>query len=361
MSFVVKISTDYTEATYQAQFIAPDDLEFVKELEGVGSMKFRLPIHDPQIASIVEWNKVELYEIVDGDDILRFSGIILDPEINLQSVLVKCGDAKRYLQKKIIFEDKSFATQTMTSILTTLVDESNARDGGIRGDLTFLTDVTDTITKDFPRGTTYFEILNFCAKQLGAEWDVIQNQIIFYQTIGIDRTTDVGGDDFVEFVYSKNSPNSNNISDYLNRKSGNLMITSLTGKAGAAYVQAEQNTANFGFLEGSLSFPEGDLSDQVQSKLDELSGSISVISIDVNANKVDFRKLNVGDLVGIRIEVDNPILDINQSIKVLKTTVKIINAEPVFSVSLGDISMVINDPANAIFKIDKRLKAVELQ
>jgi hypothetical protein len=361
MGFVVKISKDYTEATREAQFINPPDLRWVKELENVGSLSFTIPIYNNQVSSIVDWNKVELYEIGDENGDPIFSGVILTPEISLTNLIVNCSNEKRYLQKKIIFEEKSWVNVSVQNILIELKNESNARDGGIRGNLTYFTDVVDTVTKDFNKGTTYYEILTTIAKQLGVEWDVVKNEIRVLKTIGTDRSLAGSGDDFVELVYSSESPNENNISASRDKHYGNLMATSLIGKSGTTYYEKTKNTDEFGHLEATISFQDGDLSDQVNSYLDENSGIISNREISANTTRIDFRKLNVGDLVKIRIDVNNPQLDIDDSLKVLRTDVKFVNGETDVNISLANVSRVIENSSNAIAKLDQRLKAIELQ
>lgn len=360
MDFVVKISTDYTDENTVAQFINPANLNFTKELKGTGRCSFILPINDPQIDSIIQHYKMAVYEIKDGGDELVWSGYIDEPEFDFLNALVVASDEKRGLQHKRIFTDKTWSPEDVPTILTTLTSEANARSGGDRGYLTFSTDLTDSVDKTFEKGTSYYDIIDAIASQLSVEWTVELNEIKMMATIGEDKS-DASGDPFIEIVSNRNSPNENTIASFKDKRAGNTMTTSLIGKAGGSYSQQEQNTAAFGHIEGFQSFPEGDAAAQTLAYLDQHSGSISTITVEINTDRIRYNSVQVGDLVKLRIEGYSAIINVEQSVRILRTTVDIIDRLASLKLTVSDSTRVIRDAANIMAKLDRRITAIELQ
>lgn len=360
MDFVVKISLDYTDETLLAQFMNPADLDFSKELKGFGRASFILPINDPQMAAIVEHNKIAIYEVKDGGDELKWSGYIDEPEFDFLNARVKASEEKRAMQFKIIFEEKEWSPETVENILDELTTEANARSGGDRGDLTYTTDLVESVTKTFPKGDTYYNILESIATQLDAEWTVELNEIKLLQTIGEDKS-DATGDPFVEIVSNRNSPNENTIASFLDKRAGNLIRTSLIGKAGSSYSQATDNTETFGHVEGSQSLPAGDLADQTVAYLREHSGSISTITVEIITDRIRYDDVEVGDVIKLRIEGYSPVINVESSVKILKRSVVIVDRIPSMKISVSDSTRLIRDPANFFAKLDQRISAIELQ
>ena len=150
MDFVIKISEDYTDETVEAQFINPPNIKWIEELLDTNDLEFELDVNDAQIASIIEYKKVSLYRLDSNIDTLLWTGYISNPSNDFNRVFVICSDEKRYMQKKVIYADKSWSGATVDTILTTLVDEANTRSGGLHGDLTYETDIAaTTITRSF--------------------------------------------------------------------------------------------------------------------------------------------------------------------------------------------------------------------
>lgn len=356
MDIVLKISEDFV--TPLAQFINPPDVQFTEELLSTGTMSFSLSVNNSQIAFIKPFNKVQLYVIENGVDSLQWSGYIEKPRFDLDNLIVECADEKRFMENKLIFEDKNYASISVADILQQLVDEANARSAGVKGNLSYETNLTDLMTKQFSEGTDYYSIINTIARELEAEWYVRENKIILKQTIGTNRTVDPN---FLEFVSNIGSMNESNIANITGTIDGSAVVTSIIGKAGAAIVKKEQNTSEFGHIERPKTFPEGDLSDQVDSYMNIRSASQREISIEVNPVRVDFRTANVGDLVKIRIERNNLLLDLEQNVKIVSRTVNFVNKQPQLRVRVGTVTKEVLTTENFLAELQRRVKALELQ
>lgn len=356
MDVVLKISEDYI--TPVSQIINPPDVAFTDELLSTGQMNFRLSVDDSQVAFIKPYNKVQLFTIENGVDTLQWSGYIDRPKFDLENFVVECADEKRFMENKVIFEDKSYSSISVSDILSELVTEANTRSGGTRGNLSYETDLTDLITKEFSEGTDYYSIINTIAKELEAEWYVRNNKIILKQTIGTDRTVEPN---FLEFVSNIGSMNESNIANITGTIDGSSVVTSLIGKAGAAKVTKTQNTSEFGHVERSNTFPEGDLSDQVDGFMNVRSASQREVSIEVNPDRVDFKNVNVGDLVKLRIERNNLLIDLEANVKVISRTVRFVDKKAQLDVKLGTVSKEVLTTENFLAELQRRVKALELQ
>lgn len=356
--FVLKISTDFTDATIEAQLMNPSDIKYTEELLDTNNLEFTLDINDPQIASIIEYKKVCLYEVGNNEDTLIWSGYISNPSNDFERVFVICSDEKRYLQKKIIYQDKSWAGVAIGTILNTLVTEANARSGGLHGNFTYETDLALTVTKDFKKGSTYFEILQQLAETLDAEWKVTQNKIIFKSTIGEDKTS---GADFIEFSSDRAVGIGNTITGYKAQRYGNNILTAVIGKDDAGYSEQEDNTGVFGFLEGSESFSDGDLVAQTTEFLNEKKVSQIEIELIIDPNAIDYRSVNVGDLVHVRIAHGSPLIDLEDNLIILEKLVEVKNKQAIASVKVAIAKKKVLTPQNFLAKLDKRVKTLELK
>jgi len=155
--------------------------------------------------------------------------------------------------------------------------------------------------------------------------------------------------------------NENTIIAFKDKRAGNLLTTSLIGKAGSSYSQQDDNTGVFGHIESFQSFPEGDVAAQTLAHLTEHSGSISTITVEVNTNQIRYDSVQVGDLVKLRVEGYSSKIDVEQSVRILRTSVEIVDRLPSLKITLSDSTRVIRDPANIMAKFDRRLTAIELQ
>ena len=107
--------------------------------------------------------------------------------------------------------------------------------------------------------------------------------------------------------------------------------------------------------------PEGDLADQTVAYLREHSGSISTITVEVITDRIRYDSVEVGDTIKLRIEGYSPIINVEDSVKILKRSVVIVDRIPSMKLTISDSTRVIRDPANVLARIDQRISAIELQ
>lgn len=237
------------------------------------------------------------------------------------------------------------------------IDELYHSFGYKNGVFTYETDLSDTLTRDYSKGTQYSSVLSDFEIEFDAEIDVVENKIIVKSTIGEDKTS---GADFVELVSNTTSPNENNIADFLAKDNAEEIITSLIGKDGTSYSEGTNNTDLYGHVEGSVLFNDGDLASQVTEYLAENSEAKLTFDIEVSPT-VDFKTINVGDTIKLRIERDSTLLDVEAGFKVIYKEVQFENNAPKYRIKLSENPLEIFNAQNYFSKIAKRLKRQELQ
>lgn len=350
-STVIKISNDYEN--FLAQFIDVNDLYFEEELASTGSLSFSIPISATQTEFLQRFRKISLY-ILDGvNDELVWTGYIEDIEDDFEKFTISCKDEKHFLKNKIIYETKRFNVD-MGDALSTLTSEANARAGN--SFFSYENSITTTIDKTFEKGSDYYTIIQSLAELLNAEWNVLFGKIYFKSTIGIDRST---GSDFVEFVSNIDSPNEDNIK-FKGIRRGSEIGTAILGKAGATYSDKSDLLTIFGRIERFVSFEEGSADDQTQEYLDLHKTPQREIEIFITDNTIDFRKVNVGDIVSVRINRNNPLIDVNDTLKVIQKRVSFTNLTPKLEIKVSKLNKIIATPANLIAEIFNRVKKLEL-
>lgn len=226
------------------------------------------------------------------------------------------------------------------------------------GYLSYETDLSDTITRDYDKGSQYGNIFSDFEQDFTCEIDVIANKVYVKTTIGQDRTT--SGDSFIELISNVNSPVENTITNLIVTDNGEEIFTSVIAKDDAGYEEATNNTDLYGFLETAQTFNDGELSTQAANWISENSEGSITFDSDVVPN-VDFRNINIGDLVKLRVERGADMIDVTASIKVIYKEVIIDNGVPKYTVKLSENPTKIFSAQNYISKLANRVQRQELK
>jgi len=359
MDLVVKISTDFTANGTLAQFINPENVTFSKELVNSGDMTFTVGLFDPQIAQILEFRKVELCAIENGEDFTLWTGVIEEIQNDFNFVNVKCAQEKDWLKRKMLFEEKDWSAVTIASALNIMITEANARKGVSEAILSYSTSLDEVVGKVYPSGTYYFDIMKDLAELFGAEWDVVKNEIIIEEMIGTDRTTI--GDDFLAFVWNVDSPNENNITKMTNFRRGAQIATRVIGKdKGGDEDALVGDTSIFGSVEQFISFSEGSTNDQLQAYLDSHEVTQEERNFEVNITEEQFKVVSVGDLIHLNINLGSPLVDFSGSLKVIKKSCSFENKSPNVSIVVATSSKAIITMSSFLADLSARTRSLEL-
>jgi hypothetical protein len=159
-----------------------------------------------------EFQRIQIIETGLQDKII-FDGFIYELQPTFKTVKIVARDYKGLLDKKVLFSNKNYSSQTLDYILNDILTDLNNRSSGDANPEDWLysidADVTG-ITKSFDKGTTYFAMLNEIGVSAGKNWKVESGTIVMADIIGTDKTT---GDEFTELIYNKDGPDENNIGD----------------------------------------------------------------------------------------------------------------------------------------------------
>jgi len=361
-NFVLKISTDYTEGGTLAQIMNPSSIEFAEELVGYEDFTCKIPIVHPDVAQITEHKKAAFYEIVDGSDVLIWSGYVDEPEHDFNWLYFSASDEKRFLREaRIIIVDKDWsAGKTVTDALTELCNEANTRSGSDTGSLTFETDIGSEVINDtFSAGTDYLSILQKIAEKFEAQLTVRLNVIYLKTRIGTDRTSGVN---FFELVASKGSPNENNISNLRYKRHGNQIVTYLYATNGTSNVSVTPTTpSEFPYIEKSQSVSGDDLTTDAQAYVDKYSLSQAEIEAELDQVLIDFYDLNVGDKIHIRIDQDNTFLDFEDDLEVIYKKSRVINGDLLFEAKVSTSTKQVVSGQAKLAGLETRIKTLELR
>ena len=359
-TFVLKISTDYTDEGMVAQIMNPSAIDFTDSLNAYDKFTCKIPIIHSDIPEITELKKAAFYEVDDGEDILLWSGYVDEPEHDLNWLYFSASDEKRFLKEgRIIIAEKDYsAGATVNAVMTELVNEANTRSGSDTGSLSFVTDIgSETINDIFPAGTNYFDIIKKIADKFDAQFTVRLNVIYLQTRIGTDRTS---GTDLFELISSKLSPNDSNISNLKYKRLGNNIVTFLYATNGTDNT-TKTSTSDFPYMEKSQSFSGDDLATDAQAFVDKGAVSQAEITVELNQVLIDYYRLNVGDKIHIRVEQDNTFLDFEDDLEVISKRTTVTNGELTFDAKVSSTTKQVVTGQVKLAGLETRIKTLELR
>ena len=360
MELVIKVSTDYTENTIIAQFINPIGLKFNRELVNSGSLSFQVSITDLQLAQVIEFKKVALYAIDQGEDKPIWTGYISEIVNDFAWVYITCGDEKDFMRNKIISGSRDWMNVNLVTVLSSMVSEANQRKGTNELALSYLTDSPNLmVKKKFSYGVTFFDAIREITEALGLEWKVFLNKIIVKQSIGIDRS--VASPDYFEFVWNNQSPIENNITKFKNTRWVNGIATWVIGKAsggGVSVISGDKSL--FGSIERVYPMDDGDVQSQTQEYVNKHQTSQLEREFEVQIDAEEAINVDVGDLVKIRIIHGSPLVDADTAVKIIEKTAVFENKVPTITIKVATETKEVKNMANFLTELNRRLRRVEL-
>lgn len=246
----------------------------------------------------------------DGTEQELISWYIRGIEASLTTTVIKIEDLTSMFDDKIIYSQISF-TGTITQLLQNILDGLNQRENiGI----TLSCDVTEVMSKEYPRGETIGNILKDL-RQNTYEYCVKSDILYFQTTIGIDRS--LIWNDYRELVWDLNSPLDRSIRDAKLVMDIKQMCNACLGKDDTNLIIAEDiaSIGEFGRIERSIS-NNGNIQEAVNNYIQERKDSIK--EFDIAPNISDFFFCDVGDMVRVYINSGNDIMFYDWPLKVIE-------------------------------------------
>lgn len=336
-------SKDYTELTtfFESE---TENVSYKRALGRVGEAEFtvRLDNDKSNNTNLQHFNRIVIAE--DGD--IKFWGIILEFDIDLDIVRVRCKELTYVLEKRIV--GNAYATNgAVNTTLTTLLNTINAvEDTGISiGSVS----VATAVNKVFNYATVY-EIINTLT-------EATSSQFVLRDDRSIDVLEKVGTDlsETVIFQYDENRKASSNILGFKVIDSGDAIVTRVQGKSGVRNTSQENSVlkSRYGLLEKFKDFRVANS----QTDLDEFANvelRSNEFSPDIQLAPSVADNFEVGDTV--RILIKNKLVNIDNGFQVLEKTVQYLGNQKRLSVVISDLPTQFIDKVS---DINARLQLLE--
>jgi len=353
MNTVIKTSWDFKK--YDAQIVNPSFVEFEKLLRGDGNLSFRIPVDNPHVIFFSEFKKVSFFEIQNGKDVLLWSGIVSEVSYSFTEAEIKCKQEKTWLQEKIIYEEKDWASVNSTVAIQEVVDEINARKYPVEDNISISSFFSKDITKKFSKGSDLYDMIEEIIDLIGGEWDMVENKIIIKEKLGVDRTS---GENFFEVVSNTKSPNESNIAGADYTATSNEVTNAILGKGGDFFSEKNEEVYGSPRIEKFISYSEGDIVEQVSSELETRKSPHRVIEAVTTPSIPMY--IEVGDTIVLRISRDIGVLNTVQNVRVIKKTITMKSGFPEMKLGLSDVNHRIKDALSFFSGVSSDIKKLQI-
>lgn len=289
------------------QIFELSSLEIKMKLNDISTAVITLPTSSKncKYEYFKEYNKIKISLVDKTSEKIMFEWVIRWVSSNLTETKITLNCENFLLKKKVLYVDKTYSNQSISSILSDIVAHINSRDSWF---ITLNSTITDVVTKDYKKKKNFLDILKDLA------WDVYEfsfknNILTFSQTIGEDKSS---GNGIVLFEFDINTPESRTIRsaevDYDSDNIANAILSEDWENESA------ESISNFWRIEEWFSsWMSSDL-------LNERKNSIKELSIEPITD--NFFICNLWDIVRIYIEIWSDIMSYNSSLKVIEKSFK---------------------------------------
>lgn len=299
-----------------------------------------------------KYRRVKINKQVGNVESTMFDGVIRWFEANLTTLSVKLESFEHLLDRRFLHMDYVSVSQTVDSVLSTILDDINTLyDTGITLDC----GITDLTSKEYKDWESFLKVLQDLASN-GYEWIIEDKVLKFKSTVGVDLST---GDDFVEYRYNINEPEDRTIDDIKMVDDGKNFANGVIGKSWASFTE-ESDSASIlenWLIEDSFSV-SGDDATATASYLEDRKYWFAEYEVDGISK--DFFEANLGDLVKVYIFVGNDLMYFNGTMKVIWKTFSAGDLEKI-QFKLWKTKVKTKDIIEQIMDIQKRVKTLEFQ
>jgi hypothetical protein len=299
-----------------------NNLTYVNQLKGVGSASFVVRTDNSKISqtTIKEYNKVE---ITDDDGTVRWVGVIVGIESNLNIMSIKCYGLAHILDRRLTSAALNYYTGNANTQIIKMLNETNAAEntGIIAGTINIATSINPSLIK-----SKIWQAIQSISNDVDAQYLVGNDRKLYFQTL-VGR--DLSGSVF--FRFEKLNPAQANILSFKVNEDGTTIISSTYGN-GKTINSASTDAAivaEFGLLEDHQNFT--DAADQ--TNLDRMTANNnfgSQISPTIELSPTVDDNFEVGDIVSIKL--NNGFIAIDTQYQVIEKTVRIINGQKMITI-----------------------------
>ncbi len=311
----------------------------------IGDCSFTLRLSRAKMNEI-NLNLYNRVKVLDNG-VVKFTGIITQKVIKLDTADIKCRELP-YILKKRIVSNAYVLSGSVNDMVTQLINDMNgAEDTGISlGTLTGVGDVNITFNS-----ADVWTVLKQICEATGNQFEVRDRSLIVAPTIGEDKSASV------LFRYNVNQVANANLFSFEIEDDGENIVTLAHGKSDA--LTSDQTDvgllSEFGRLEKFRDFRVVNTQDVLDEFTEsEVSDRIYSPKIALKPNVED--NFEVGDLVKIRLK--NPLVNINDNFQIIQKKVIYNGEQKMISVRINDLP---NYLVQKLADRDKRLELLEKQ
>lgn len=301
-----------------------NNLNYKSQVNGIGDASFVVRPDNAKITSAVvkDYNKVE---ITDEDGTIRWVGVIVEKDIMLNTITVKCYGLAHILDRRLTGDAEVHNGQANTEA-TAILNSINATEatGVIAGTL----DVTTAVNITFNR-TKSLQAIKSIADSANAQYIVKADRKLYVQTIvGQDLSASIF------FQYEKLKPELANILQFKVGVDGKVIVSKTYGK-NATLSSVQEDSAirtGFGLLEDFKNFNEASdqtTLDNLTSNNNQDSGLSPAIALSPTVPDT----FEAGDVV--QVILDNGFISIDTPYQILEKAVSIVNNQKLITVKLN--------------------------
>ena len=286
-------------------------LEYKDILGRVGSARFimRLDSSKATLVNLEHYNKIE---ITDDDDTVRWTGVITQKIISLNTVLIRCKSLIYLLEKRVTNDNNVFNTQADTVITALLANANAEEDTGI--DLG-TNDITTNVQLTFNRASV-LDAIKQVASAVSGQFQINRSRKLqFTTTLGSDLSGSVAFNYDIALIAGANIIRFNVLDDGLN------IISKTFGKSGGNTSAQEDSgfKTSFGLHELFKNFRELDNQTTLDSvTADKNAGAEYSPEITLKPDVSD--NFEVGDIVAIKLI--NRLISIDANHQILEKVVE---------------------------------------
>lgn len=300
-------------------------LQYKKTLNQIGDASFTLSISNSKVSSesVQNYNRISIIE----NGVVRWNGYIIEKQITLNTVDIKCKELTGILAKRIC--DVGYVMNGNAGVLVSnILNAINSSDP--TGITMGVTDVTTNINMTFS-SQDILSILQNIASSTNSQFILNADRTLdFKSNIGTDKSTSV------KFEYNILQTQQANILKFSVSDSGDSIVTrSFGNNATLSSTQIDTILKNkYGTLEKYNNFSQTNN----QANLDAMT--LSVISDTLYSPSLDLipgteDNFEIGDVVSINIK--NKLVLIEDTFQILEKSVKIINSQKSITVKINQL------------------------
>lgn len=301
---------------------------------------------------ITQFQKIELYEVIDNTDILVFKGYINNPQFSINKMVLECRNEKWLMAKKLCLSDKTYYLQSWLSMIQDLLNDLNT---AYWENWTVSSSIVTAISKDFKQWDNLFDIINEIADLLQAQWTVVDEQIIMETFVWEDKTIWPG---FTEAIYNGNDNRENNINDAKIESFWTMANIIIWESAWTKYkLEDMSKVSQYGALWEYKTFRDWWLAYQVSQYLLERKEDQKILTVTLEPFTID---ADIGDKIAVRIESVNSYMNFTWNMFVTTKETKYTNATKVINLWLAEKNIKTVSFANRLKNIESNINLLQL-